>query len=74
MKKIVLRFLVIGMLFCTLTLNAQKLTVATYNIRYENAGDVSNGNGWEQRCPVICKMIQFHDFDISGHRKFYTVN
>jgi len=66
MKKIVLRFLVIGMLFCTVTLNAQKLTVATYNIRYENAGDVSNGNGWEQRCPVICKMIQFHDFDVFG--------
>jgi len=61
-------FYVVFMLacICTLTLNAQKLTVASYNIRYENPGDVSNGNGWAQRCPIICKMIQFHDFDIFG--------
>ncbi|MDP4238215.1 MAG: endonuclease/exonuclease/phosphatase family protein [Bacteroidota bacterium] len=66
MKKAFLSFLLAGMLFCTSNLNAQKLTVATYNIRNDNSGDISNGNGWAQRCPVICKMIQFHDFDIFG--------
>ncbi len=66
MKKTISGFLVVGMLLCTAALHAQKLTIATYNIRYENAGDLSNGNGWEKRCPVICKIIQFHDFDIFG--------
>ena len=66
MNKIILCFLSVGMMFCTITSNAQSLNVATYNIRYQNPGDVSNGNGWAQRCPVICKLIQFHDFDILG--------
>lgn len=52
--------------FCSITLNAQKLNVATYNIRNYNAWDVKNGNSWAKRCPVICQMIQFHDFDIFG--------
>ncbi|HEY4786310.1 MAG TPA: endonuclease/exonuclease/phosphatase family protein [Bacteroidales bacterium] len=47
-------------------LDAQKLRVATYNIRNENSGDVKNGNGWKQRCPVIVQLIRFHDFDIFG--------
>lgn len=47
-------------------LYAQKLRVATYNIRYENNGDVKNGNGWKQRCPVIVELIRFHDLDIFG--------
>lgn len=47
-------------------LDAQKLRVATYNIRNENSGDVKNGNGWKQRCPVIAQLIRFHDFDIFG--------
>lgn len=66
MKKTISGFLVVGLLLFTVALHAQKLIIATYNIRYENTGDVSNGNGWAQRCPVICKMIQFHDFDIFG--------
>lgn len=45
---------------------SQKLNVATYNIRYDNKGDVEKGNGWEQRKPVIAKLIQFHEFDLFG--------
>jgi endonuclease/exonuclease/phosphatase family metal-dependent hydrolase len=45
---------------------SQVLNVATYNIRNENKDDVINGNGWKQRCPVIAKLIRFHDFDIFG--------
>jgi len=66
MKSIVLRFVLIYFCICSLTLNAQKLTVATYNIRNENAWDIKNGNGWPERCPVICGLVQFHDFDIFG--------
>ena len=66
MKKIILNLLFVSLIFSTLSLNAQRLKVATYNIRYENPGDISNGNGWKERCPVICNLVQFHDFDIFG--------
>ena len=66
MKKIILNLIFVSLIFSSLSLNAQRLKVATYNIRYENAGDISNGNGWKERCPVICNLIQFHDFDIFG--------
>lgn len=46
--------------------DAQNLTVATYNIRYENSGDTSKGNGWKDRCPWICSLIEFEGFDIFG--------
>ncbi|MDD4515018.1 endonuclease/exonuclease/phosphatase family protein [Massilibacteroides sp.] len=45
---------------------SQTLNVASYNIRYENKGDTEQGNGWEQRCPVICQLITYNDFDIWG--------
>jgi len=50
----------------TISLNAQKFNVATYNMRYANKSDSVNGNGWGQRYPVITQLIQFHDFDIFG--------
>ncbi len=40
--------------------------VATYNLRQLNDSDRRAGNGWEQREPVVAKLIQFHDFDIFG--------
>lgn len=47
--------------------NAQQLTVASYNIRYNNQNDVLQGNGWkEHRCQVITDLISFNDFDIFG--------
>lgn len=56
--------------FCFISgLYAQSLSVATYNIRNENQGDVSKGNGWKQRCPVITQLIRFHDFDIFGSQE-----
>ena len=66
MKKIISRLFLLSFIFCSLSVTAQRLKVASYNIRYENSGDASNGNGWAQRCPVICNLIQFHDFDIFG--------
>lgn len=51
------------------TVSAQKLNVGSYNIRYDNKDDSVKGNGWKQRCPVICELIQFHDFDIFGSQE-----
>ena len=62
-------------LFFLLTLNnvlityAQQINVASYNIRNDNRGDEKNGNGWKQRAPVVCQLIQFHDFDIFGSQE-----
>lgn len=67
MKKILLLLLVLSIAICT-TDFAQQFTVATYNMRNDNASndDSVRGNGWKQRLPVIVKLIQFHDFDIFG--------
>ncbi|HVU83876.1 MAG TPA: endonuclease/exonuclease/phosphatase family protein [Puia sp.] len=58
----------LGIIFVLATsfLYAQRLNVATYNLRYANHGDSLNGNGWGARCPVIASLIRFHDFDIFG--------
>ncbi|MDR1121032.1 MAG: endonuclease/exonuclease/phosphatase family protein [Dysgonamonadaceae bacterium] len=42
------------------------LTVATYNVRYDNKGDAMQGNAWQKRVPIIRSLILFHDFDIFG--------
>jgi endonuclease/exonuclease/phosphatase family metal-dependent hydrolase len=45
-------------------MDAQHLTIGTYNIRYDSPGD--SGNLWINRAPVIANLIRFHDFDILG--------
>ena len=49
-----------------LAMNAQSLFVGTYNVRNQNDGDARNGNGWPQRCKVICDQMNFEDPDIFG--------
>ncbi len=46
--------------------HAQDMTIGTYNLRYDSKGDSANGNGWEQRSPIVSALIRFHDFDIFG--------
>lgn len=51
----------------TSDLEAQKktpLTIATYNIRYDNPGD--GLNAWPNRKENVKALIRFHDFDIFG--------
>lgn len=62
------RLILLLMLCCIIIgpSTAQKLNVATYNIRNENTGDAEQGNGWAQRCPVICQLVSYNDFDIWG--------
>ena len=43
-----------------------QLYVGSYNIRYENSDDYKEGNGWRQRCPVVCAQINFEHPDIFG--------
>lgn len=64
MKKL---FYSIVLLFgCLLTIQAESMIVATYNLRNANQGDSIAGNGWGQRYPYIAQLVQFHGFDIFG--------
>ena len=45
---------------------AQELLVGTYNVRYQNESDTKQGNGWSQRCPVICDILSYESPDIFG--------
>ena len=68
MKKVIYSFI---FLFCAvLTLQAETMVVATYNLRNANGGDSTNGNGWGQRYPYIAQIVQFHGFDIFGTQDF----
>ena len=63
MKRIYILLLAI---ISSLSLSAQELVVASYNIRNDNQGDAQRGNGWAQRCPVICEQIEWNDVDVFG--------
>lgn len=60
-KKLVLSFAVFFLVHFS---HSQQLTIATYNIRYDNPKDT--GNLWVDRAPVVAALIRFHDFDIFG--------
>lgn len=36
------------------------------SVRYANPADEQRGNGWSQRCPVICNQIAYESFDLVG--------
>ena len=44
----------------------QSLYVGSYNIRYQNDEDKQGGNGWQQRCPVVCDQLNFEHPDVFG--------
>ena len=51
---------------CCIQVQAQKITVASYNVRYQNSSDAEKGNAWKDRCPVVTNIIKFHGFEIFG--------
>lgn len=57
---------------CCQTKQETVFTVASYNLRNDNQGDRDKGNGWDKRCQVVVKMIQFHDFDIFGTQELFN--
>lgn len=61
-KLLILAFVLYG----AFTAAAQDMTVASFNVRYRNDDDTEAGNGWERRCPYVCSLIEFQDFDIFG--------
>ena len=61
-----LKFSLLLILIITIkfSISAQTLTVATYNLLYDNRGD--SGNLWVNRAPIQSNLIRFHDFDVVG--------
>lgn len=49
-----------------MTVGAQALYVGSYNVRNQNDSDTNDGNGWTQRCPVICSVLNYQLPDIFG--------
>lgn len=63
----VLIFLMLGSLLLNEATFAQKtepITVATYNLRYDNKGD--GINAWPNRKENVKALVRFHDFDLFG--------
>lgn len=50
--------------FMASTSFAQKMVIATYNIRYDNPRDT--GNLWADRIQPVASLIEFHRFDVFG--------
>ncbi len=57
---------------CNTAQTTRQLTVASYNLRYDNPSDSLNGNGWDARYPVIAQIIQFNDFDVVGTQEGFA--
>jgi len=57
---------IVGVLLTTLPASAQSepLTIASFNIRYDNPGDAPNN--WDNRKEVVVDLIKFHGFDVFG--------
>lgn len=64
--KIISAGIVLSLLCITVKGQTLDLTLGSYNIRYDNKNDQTNGDGWNQRLPVISSLIQFIDYDIVG--------
>lgn len=62
--KIKIWFIAALILSATHLVNAQQITVGTFNIRYDNPRDT--GNLWVNRAPVVSNLIRFHGFDVLG--------
>ena len=60
----VLKTLLVALAFFVQIANAEQLIYATWNIRYANAKDSANGDGWGKRVSKIADVIHFYDFDI----------
>jgi len=56
-------FLLLLVMFTSVA-GAQQLTMASFNLRFDNPRD--SGNLWKDRAPVVASLIRFHNFDVFG--------
>ncbi len=63
MKKLIFSTIALAL---ALSAVAQDLTVASFNVRTDTPKDAKQGDGWERRCPQVCRIILTRDFDVFG--------
>lgn len=63
-KKLLLLILFLVLVFTGFSQVKVPVSVASYNVRYDNPHD--GDNGWAYRKEHVKALIQFHDFDIFG--------
>ncbi len=51
--------------------SAHALILGSFNVRYDNPGDVERGDDWPRRAPVVANLIQFHNFDVLGTQEAF---
>lgn len=54
------------LLLAILAVQAQELTVCTYNLRYKNSDDTKAGNGWDTRRTYLINLVNFQQPDLLG--------
>jgi len=64
MKRQLFHFLFV--LLGILAVQAQELTVCTYNVRYKNNDDTNAGNGWNTRRTYLINLVNFQQPDLLG--------
>ncbi len=60
-KRVYVLLFVLG---SVLDCRSQELTIASFNLRYDNPND--SGNRWSTRLPAVSGLIRFHGFDVFG--------
>jgi len=64
MKRLNILLLPLAFLLIGFQAKAQQIHLATYNIRYDNAGD--SLNNWKYRKDQLFNIVRFYDFDLFG--------
>lgn len=54
-----------------MSLSAQSLNVASYNIRLHTKVDYKHNDGWQERRDVMCDLVAFAAFDIFGAQEVF---
>ena len=62
-KRFLFAFILVAFAFFQ-TAQAERITFATWNIRFANAEDSLAGNAWSVRVDKIAEMVHYFDFDI----------
>ena len=59
-------FLCAVMAFFAISISAQELNIASFNLRNNSSADYAKHNGWNERRDILSAMINLEAFDVFG--------
>ena len=59
-------FLCAVMVFFAISISAQELNIASFNLRNNSSADYAKHNGWNERRDILSAMINLEAFDVFG--------